>query len=372
MALQCLAFRRWRAAASVLIAGIAIGVTYFWRYQAPATDLWAVFKQPLVLLHYVVAYVGNPLGALGLKAATLAGAIALALLAWFMVLVRDFDQKDRPAIAFLLAVCALALGTALLTALGRLQLGLAYAVSSRYSALVEPMWAALLLMGLLWLNRQRGAGARRLAAARMVPFTAAGLLCVAVVFGQGYWKSAAAAYRERWETGATAAIARAPDRQALHSIGLEGEALDHWLRYIAEKRLSIFASEADWSLYRVVRGFWKQPIAAVMATHGKWCAGRLDPGTKVPGTQTWYRFAGYALDRESESVADGIVLADRDGSVIGIARPLAARPDLDGTLRLRSKGLKLHFVDYGEPSTGPVTAYALKLDRDTLCSIGEG
>ena len=274
-------------------------------------------------------------------------------------------------LSFLLALCAITVAAGAATSLGRLQLGVAFATSSRYVSLAELMLAAVLLLGLLrWQPRQDQAPGwiRRPRAGLFALMVGA---CIPIIFGQKYWTEAAPGYRDRWERAATAVIAKAPDVEAWQGLAAIGPMEFRWIDYLAEHRLSVFHSDTGLRLYRSIRNDWKKPLSEFQRTDGAWCKGSVDPGTGVPGqVPQWFLLGGYAFDAEDHDAVDAVLFTEPDGRLIGIARPMSERPDIEASAGLKHHGLKLHYIGYAQVDAGPVQAYAFRAKRPTLCRIG--
>ncbi|MGH9583186.1 MAG: hypothetical protein ACRD4O_09650, partial [Bryobacteraceae bacterium] len=127
---------------------------------------------PLEVLKFVVTYLASswdpngpgasnfPSAAESLTLLAIAGAVAGSLSC-----LRNW-KRPSPLRTFLYTDMLFVLGTAILTALGRLNLGYAEAASSRYQTFALVFWACLAILGATYLN-EIGAGWRAIAAAQI-------------------------------------------------------------------------------------------------------------------------------------------------------------------------------------------------------------
>ena len=136
--------------------GLAVWVLYFLPAPGDATnpgDTSYVLDHPLRTLVFALSVVGAPVASFTGSpwppdpsvTAPIAGALALgvtAVLAWSW-LASDRGQRSRAVLP--IAVCAFALSSAALVALGRASMGAPAAMASRYITLMTPFWAVHLV-----------------------------------------------------------------------------------------------------------------------------------------------------------------------------------------------------------------------------------
>jgi hypothetical protein len=133
-----------------LAAAIATPIFYFQGYVRPSahTDPLVAIRRPADLAHYVAFYFGYSWNMWSVEFGELLaiGVILFALIR-VMALLRSRPENSWEAVP-VLAICGL-FGTAILTALGRLGLGLDQAGSGRYQTPALEFWfmAALLALG---------------------------------------------------------------------------------------------------------------------------------------------------------------------------------------------------------------------------------
>jgi len=119
------------------------------------TLTYALQHDPVGLFLYTIRYLGSPLwyASHDLTIATLAGAaICITALFWTAIALRDRELRAMPLLAMALFLC----GTALLTAGGRLVLGLENVFQTRYAT--NGLLAILTIVLFCWVNTRRSHG----------------------------------------------------------------------------------------------------------------------------------------------------------------------------------------------------------------------
>jgi hypothetical protein len=134
---------------TVLLAGVGLAAifSYLWHFNSSAgpESYSANLKQPAGMLKYAAVYLGSALRPLGVYPAAFAGATGLGLFVLLCVLAwreRSGRSVTSPAGAGLAMFVVLTAGV---TALGRVNLGLTQALSSRYATASALFWLGLLL-----------------------------------------------------------------------------------------------------------------------------------------------------------------------------------------------------------------------------------
>lgn len=125
---------------------LAIGA-YFYNYQShsnQAKALLVIQQQPFTLIQFILAYLGSPLGTWGNPAIPVAyGLAGLVGLMLATVWLWRRQPQARTAILPWLQLTLFAGASALITALGRLGLGVNYAVVSKYVVISILFWIGL-------------------------------------------------------------------------------------------------------------------------------------------------------------------------------------------------------------------------------------
>lgn len=369
-------FRAWSRAAIIALAGIAMTILYLSGFQRTGM-LREALDQPGALIAYLVAFLGNPVMALGLEVSTVFGALGLALPAYYFLRQGLRTDPDSGITWFLFGVCLFAIGTAALTSLGRISFGAEFGNSPnisptgplalRYYSFISPLWAAILLLAFLRLkqNAQKPPG-------NTWAVLDAGALVIAIALcASGYMMGPDAGwfwhYRyERWEHAATAIVADAPDELVLKRIyPFPDVDMLASAPYLASHRLSVFRSDADFFLYQQARSERHRPLAGAMARDGQWCAGSIGKIDKVESNPNWVLLTGTLAERDTRGAADGILFVDQESRLLGIGRLLLMRSNADARAGAR-------YIGYAEPgSSRSIVGYAFKLGRSDLCKLAE-
>jgi len=132
--------------AAWVLAGIMVAASYLYGYETPSyhPPLMEALSQPLQCLLYLLVYLGQPLGNYNVILAACMG--GLGLLVWSVTLFQLVASRV-PTTATLpwMGMALYAIGTASITALGRVDEGLAQALSSRYVTMANLLWIALVV-----------------------------------------------------------------------------------------------------------------------------------------------------------------------------------------------------------------------------------
>jgi len=175
--------------------GLTVIASYLYGYETPAyhPSLLEALRQPLHSALYLLAYLGQPMGNVHLILSVCMG--ALALLVWGVTLAQLLACRvSLNALAPWIGLALYALGTAAMTAFGRVDEGLEQALSSRYVTVANPLWVAVVVQ-LYWVAKvSDGWIIRRLLPAKLVLLCLA--LCVASLYGAYRWTERYNAYAD--------------------------------------------------------------------------------------------------------------------------------------------------------------------------------
>jgi hypothetical protein len=375
----CVRWRNWPWAATIALIGAAIATVYLWDYQSPGghPNPLNALKDPVSLLHYYFAFLGNPVGLESLKTSTLFGAFGLLLIAYHFFRQGRLIDGDGPFVSFLFGVCLFVLGTGCLTAVGRSGFGLGQALSLRYASFVAPLWAAVLILGFLLLKKNLKDDPGKVwtmldTVVLIIPIC----ICGSIFFAQSAGRNYSLGEYDHYQRATTAIVAGAPDQVALKYAHPSAATVLSLVPYLASNRLSIFHSNSDYFLYQKAHEALHKPLAGGMALDGKWCAGAIDDVPRMTNpaqaNTSWNYVTGWALDRDGEQSADGALFADGEGRLVGVARILVPREDVDRALNLRRKRMLVHYIGYVEAGDSEsIIGYAYRADRNSLCRFGE-
>ncbi|WP_321783620.1 hypothetical protein [Paraburkholderia sp. J94] len=293
----------------LVLATFAIWLAYFtnWQTQAPNGGLHnSLVHHPLGVLAYGLLYIGSPVtwSGFGAKSGFLWGAVVLLGVAYSTWLAL---RRRAVSASALLAMPVFVCGNALVTAAGRVGLGLETATSSRYTT--APLIMTASLIAFLWLNETRPARRKMIAGVFAIALTIV-VVAQRTVFhsahGALYAKQVAGLALRAHVYDAVYTGVLFPDAGALKSLATPAEAMG----------LSIFApDQTDFSA----------PPSTISATAH--CAGTID---SVTDTATPDRLAatGWIYDTQAKHYVTSIVIADMNGKVLGTGIAGARRNDL--------------------------------------------
>lgn len=193
---------------------MAVTRAYLRDYATPSyhPPLSSALNQPLQCVLYVLAYLGQPVWNLDPVISIVMGIIGLLL--WSTSLVQLFLFAGLPpdTLPPQSALALYAIGTAAITALGRVDIGLDQAMSSRYVTMANLLWIAVAIQ-FYWVARLNGAGAivRRTLAVKVVALCA--LLVAASLTGAYRWAERHHAY-----SGLRNQVLQGYDLESLHTV----------------------------------------------------------------------------------------------------------------------------------------------------------
>jgi hypothetical protein len=182
-----------REIAGWTMMGTMVVTSYLYGYETPPyhAPLSEALFQPLHVLLYLLAYIGQPLGNIDVMLAICMG--GLGILVWIVTLCQLW--VSRVPLASLLPWIGLALygmGTAALTALGRVDEGLEQALSSRYATMANLFWLPVVVQ-LYWVAQvSEGQLVKRLLPAKLTCIC--GALLIASLVGAYRWTERYNAY----------------------------------------------------------------------------------------------------------------------------------------------------------------------------------
>ena len=131
----------------VLFVGIL--AVYLYKYEKPAyhPSLLYFLKDPISFAAYVAAYIGSPLSFYGKTLSILFGLFGLILFTFFSMryIFRKPSRELKPWLFFLI-IGLYSILSAVLTAVGRAEFGVAQATSSRYTTVSIILWVSVSFM----------------------------------------------------------------------------------------------------------------------------------------------------------------------------------------------------------------------------------
>jgi hypothetical protein len=358
--------RRPKAHLAVLtVAALALAASYLYGYVTPKyhSDPLAFYQYPGAIAAYVISEIGNPVGAIirewtlsnYLNWAQVCGAIGVVLFTAAFVAAVPRSKAIGASGPIFLATAAFVLGTAVLTALGRVRFGSDQAISSRYITVVLLFWVAMGLIGFV-------AVARHYSFPRLAVMTL-GLCCLGIVaMSQPRFVSDGRGWILPRREATTALLADVLDAEMLAKVNPNVPKLVDIAAQLRAGNLSLFGD--PWS------GWINTPlIEHTRIGDQSRCRGAVTVATRITGSdRPGWRASGWAWGNDRDAAPDKIVMTDEAGRVIGYGlagfAPEAA--DLPHREGWRRSGWHGHFT---EIEAAPVIAYALIDKERTACRL---
>jgi hypothetical protein len=270
---------------------------------------------PAALVTYVLHYFGNSWGSVSLRLGIALSVVAIpasvGLATW--VVLRRWNEAGAVALVF---VMMFLLGTGVLTAIARAQLGLGQAYSSRYQTPALLYWACLAAL-VVWLVQRRQPLMLALGGA-FVAVVAASLPALASVAPD------ARAFNAQDRMAVAALRAEVADAKALAPLSdrLTATRLLQLADYLRERHLSVFARPAADDLGRSLARFYA-------VTPSSRCRGSIDATEAFAGPRYGgLRYSGWATDAASLDPARAVLLVSATGKIVGRAETGYPRPDV--------------------------------------------
>jgi hypothetical protein len=327
------------------ISGLLVGGSYLYGYKARVAQIspfqWTQYVKLITL--YVVKYVGAPMDFGHSRLALVFGVVALAaalLILWRIL----FSSGRQPFLLLLASLLLFVLGSAVMTALGRLHFGTDQALSSRYSTVALLLWLSLVVWLLRFVSQRSTLG--------LVVVQAGLLLLIALGAARLKYPMRQAERRKlHANTASLAMLTGVFDQQALADIYPVSAVPWRQASFFKQQKLSIFATALARDL--------NQPLSAVYGMRPQPCWGEVTIAESiVENAGSGLRLSGWAWDSYGHRPVKEIVFA-AEGKIIGYATPGVWRPDL--RLRLGSPtARRAGWIGYvgAVPQNTTVAAYA--------------
>lgn len=340
-----IAQRSRRSVVALLAAsGILAIWSYLYHYESPSYHPGPLssLRHPYQILVYMAGYLGAPLDwgynswAFWIGAAAIAGA---AVVLW-LILSRS---KREPVTLLCASLLLFAMGSAGMTALGRLSFGSNEALSSRYSSIALLLWAGF---GILLL---------RLAAKRST--TAVLTMQVVVLLIMAFAATEAKkplefATARSWYANTTslAMVTGVYDRPQIGTVFPDIIGIWKIIPFMRQHDLSIFATRFASELHK--------PLQSSYRIRPQPCWGDVNQVTLPTGEEHGLRIFGWAWDPVRRRSVREIIFVSA-GSIVGYAQPGYPRADIYYRLASRT-AKKAGWLGYVEPMRQPsaVSIYA--------------
>ena len=356
--LALIARLRPRVALACAAFALTLTVVYLQGYEPvahhakPAESL----HHPLRFLVYTASYLGSIVEPTHPGAAAGLGLFGLAVTAWAGIRIVRQGRDVRPGALAMLGAMLFVGATAVITAAGRLNLGVDQALSSRYVTGSVTFWAAQLTYW--WIEPPRWRlrlGLRSLPTGllgRVAVAGAAVLLVVTLLREQnGGEKSQLAVQSFQQNESGNALMLGLHDPVVASRAAWSDEAVQSLVPVLRDDGLSIFATRDFAAIGRpwVDRGRLGEPCGGTVL------AAVADPALGPGGV----RVSGRVDDRPHQPSIRRVFLADADGRIAGLASGA-----IPGAARGAWRGYAV------APVGAALTALGL-VDGDALCRIGD-
>jgi len=279
--------------------------------------------RPFALVWYVFTLIGAParfvVVGLGGRpdfawAATAAGAFGIAALGAALMIA--ISRKLLPTAFFFLSVAVWAVGTAVLTANGRVDFA-SPAVISRY--LIIPVLFWLSLGG--WILASVAHAKKNIAS--MLGLAVAGIALL-IVSTFPYYFGVMQERQQYVRIGAISAVLKLPGSLTGYSLFPDDETLWTLFDEFARRGTSVYHNA--WS------GWPGHPLNALFEVlqSGSRCAGYIERVTPLGDKAA--KVAGWAWDNFNQAVPEWLVITDVSGTIVGLAASGESRPDVSTAL----------------------------------------
>ena len=337
---------------------------YFHNYARPpqSSNPIASARSPLKLIEYVATYFGsswtygNSWTHHSLALAPCIGFVGLAIAAVFLWRFCRPEKEARPFHTLLLLLILFCVGTAFLTALGRVADGNSQAFASRYQTISLLFWWCV---GCFVLSAAKQSGKQLLLTLAQVLIVAV-LLRGALLVRYPLHEAREHAFEQR--STAAALMTSVDDRQQIEHTFPDASYVLSVVPYMRGHRLSIFSEPNP-----VDQNAFMEDLFQV-ANSGA-CQGEVQSVDSINTAAAWYlRISGWAWDRNASRPAEEIIAAS-NGKVVG----LGAMGDSISPVRAGHPEITTSFVGftlYAKRGPAPLEIYAvIKSNPPEACEI---
>lgn len=344
-----------------MIAGVALlnALAYFHGYHRPGQNgnPFDSLRTPGRVVSYFLTFLGSSWSQENIRVAIVAGALGFAgavLTALLLWKLRKISSAFSVQMLFLMLF---ALGTAAITALGRIGFGLDQAFSPRYQAVALMFWLPLGLLLLYWAVESGRSIAQ---------------LCVqAAILASLLWAATLVRFplrTARWyafqiNAAGLAMVAGAQDDVQFRRAAVDPEVALQEAAYLREHSVSIFAGEQAHRLGKPFDSLFR------VAPSGR-CDGSIESEVPV-GDGKVLRLSGWVWDKDSKDVPRDVI-AVQNGIVTGVGIAGDWRPDVR-TRFAQVKSNNAGLTGYARTDDGsPIRIYALTRNNPvTACYFAE-
>jgi hypothetical protein len=346
---------RYTVVSTYLISALASTALYFHNYVRPAqnSDPAASLRSPIKLVQYVAVYFGSVWGYGGswthhnLQVALVTGAAGLGFAAVLLLLFPRIRKTSNAFAVELVLIILFCIGTAFVTALGRVASGNSQAFASRYQTIALLFWWCLGC--LLLLTSISGPSRASLLALQIV---------LALVFLRGadlvrFPLRDAREHAFQQRAAAAALISDVDDREQIQRAFPDSDSVLRVVPFMGDNRLSIF-HQSNYLQFGSAISSAAHEIAPEQ------CRGEIQTVSVIENREKQdLRITGWAWSLARRKPASYIV-GVADGKVIG----LGAAGDWRPTIRAVHSYLNTSFIGFtayakGIRTSQPVNIYAI-------------
>jgi hypothetical protein len=347
------------------IAGIIMWTCYFVDYYRPSESAnpWTSLTRPVLIVRFAFTFLASGLSSSPLYIARIAAPFilitAIVIVASYLF-IRPTILEIVPSLFVYLALFLLA--TSYITALGRSNYGLEGALAMRYRLPSLIFWACVLgLLFSLW-DRSAHYGLRILGA----PLVSVLFIAIYLVPVQQATVTYYEDFSNQLKDDSIALAFDVTDAVYDRLFVLRPDLVRTYTPFLRENHLSVFSDPLF-----TARG---RALASIFSGSPRQdCLGAFESMKPLEGsTPRKGMVSGWGWLRAEKRSPDSVVLADENGTIVGLAHGLESRPDLAATFHnseLLSTGWSGYY--HAEPSSKIITAYGILPDRKTLCSLGQ-
>ena len=347
----------------ILAAGITIWLAYLYDYQTPPyhSNPAESLLQIRSLFIYILNYLSIPFIGISKPIPILLACCGLTIVLSLSATLIIKKKPPSPPLLAMLSISYFIIGTATITALGRLKFGPEQAISSRYATPTLVFWVCIIgIIASITLDC-KAKWANGITNLLVILFM--GILSRDQIHkldlknGQypgGAWLST---LPQAW----TALATGSPDKQALSGVFMEPEYVTKASAFLKSQNYYPFRG-ADWSI------LGKSLEAIYTKTDPRNCIGKIEASISGTNEEAYTKLSGWAWDALRGKEPYIIVITDIKDVIYGIALPGAYRNDNPTKLR----GVNDFFTGWHghTSSTGsPRQVYAIIGDESQACLI---
>jgi hypothetical protein len=360
--------------------GVLFIALYLYHYVSPpGPSPLDSLRHPLLICEYVAEYLGVTHILWGVRipnAFAISSGLFGLLVALAVVVTVLWRRKREPLQFALLSFTFFATATAFLTAIGRLNLGLEQAFSSRYQTFNLLFWFSTVSLLLLLVDRTNPILRTLLLAA----------MCAALLVGFAAFPLALETSRtrtQRAEAAATALLAGVPDKDAMEVLYDEPMVVWRDANYFRQQHLFMFSDVKNDQLGQLLSSPYQS--SPPLGCEGQvTTVQRLPPGELLGGADAGaFGISGFAKDRFSQAPVRRLVFVS-DNKIVGYGALIggfsAAKKNilfvLSGSSGIQQSEIvpkkdSYKWLGFGRlpRNAAPIDVYALDSSADTVCRL---